>query len=243
MKKLILASVTILMMTSFAQAEMKNDAGPQRDQIIISLQKEKWVTTTTANVGVNFDIVQQKETAAELKKSIPDSLKTLAPVDSWHITSSRENKDRTGLNRWHVTAEARIPEDSVSGLNRRAEQVSRPGFNIRIGHVDFSPSLGDMEKVRSDLRDLIYKEAAAEARRLTESIPGRSYRVFYVDFGQNGGFPRPRPMRAMGLQTKEMAMSADTQNGGGNTVAELAVSRRQILSAAVIFTSDVSSEN
>lgn len=170
MKKIMLAVAIFAVMTPLAQAQMKEGHGHKRDQVIISLQKEGWVTTTSANVGVYFDIIQQKETALELKNLVLGSLKKLSDKAVWRITSSRENKDRTGLNRWHVTAEARVPEESVSGLNDRSEKASRPGFNMRIGHVNFTPSLAENEKVKSELRAEIYKEAAAEAERDRKSV-------------------------------------------------------------------------
>lgn len=238
MKKFVLATAVFLMSVPVAEIAMAEGSEAERDQIVINIKKEDWVTTNTANVGVNFDIVQQKETALELKLQVIESLDKLSKETAWHITSSRENKDRTGLNRWHVTAEARVPEKSVAGLQDRAEKVSRPGFNLRIGHVDFSPSLAEIEKIRSELRAEIYKEASEEAKRLTAAIQGRKYRVFVVDFGSNGRYPRPVPMRAMAAQSKEMVLSSDAGSGQGNGAAELAVSRKQVMSAAIILTSD-----
>ncbi len=238
MKKFVIATAVFLMTAPVAQIAMAESSETERDQIVINIKKEDWVTTNTANVGVNFDIVQQKETALELKLQVMESLDKLSKETVWHITSSRENKDRTGLNRWHVTAEARIPEQSVAGLHDRAETASRPGFSLRIGHVDFSPSLDEIEKLRSELRAKIYKEASEEVKRLNAAIQGRQYRVFVVDFGSNGRYPRPMPMRTMAAQSKEMVMSSDASSGQGNGGAELAVSRKQVMSAAVILTSD-----
>lgn len=238
MKKFVLATAVFLMSAPVAHIARAEGSQIERDQVVINIQKEDWVTTSTANVGVNFDIVQQDETALELKLQVMESLDKLSKEAAWHITSSRENKDRTGLNRWRVTAQARVPEKSVAGLHGRAEKASRPGFSLRIGHVDFSPSLAEIEQIRSELRAKIYKEASEEVKRLNAAIEGRKYRVFVVDFGGNGVFRRPVPMRAMAAQSKEMVMNSDTSNGQGNGGAELAVSRKQVMSASVVLTSD-----
>lgn len=238
MKKIMLAVALFALMTPLAQAQMKDGHGYKRDQVIISLQKEGWVTTTSANVGVYFDIIQQKETALELKNLILGSLKKLSETTDWRITSSRENKDRTGLNRWHVTAEARVSEQSVSGLNDRAEKASRPGFNMRIGHVNFTPSLAETEKVKGELRAEIYKEAAAEAERLNQTIPGTSYKIFMIDFGQMAYRANPVALRSRAAKSEQaMVSTMSSQNDQAGGGAELAVSRRQHMSATVILTS------
>ncbi|MEP3247920.1 MAG: SIMPL domain-containing protein [Sneathiella sp.] len=240
MKKFVLATVAVLMLIPVTMASADNVQKNMNDQIILNVTKEGWVTTKSARVFVNFDITQQKETAAQLKNQIVESLQKLAPEPTWHITSSRESKDRTGLNRWSVTAEARVAENSISGLSDRAEQAGRPGFKMRISQVDFSPSLAETEKLRGELRTKIYVEAKAEADRLNAAIPGRSYRVWMVDFAQNNGYRRAAPVQMMAKSARMEMDSSASGYGSESQAAELAVSRRHSLSATVILTSDPS---
>ena len=239
MKAFILATLTCLMLTPALSAGADERYEEVQDQIILNVTKEGWVTTKSARVYVNFDITQQQETASQLKNQIMESLKKLAPEPAWHITSSRESKDRTGLNRWNVSAEARIAEKSISGLSDRAEQAGRPGFKIRISQVDFSPSLAETQKLMGDLRREIYTEARAEADRLNTALPGRKYRVWMVDFSGHGQIPTRAPVQMMAkAQRMEMDNSSSFGGGAANGSAELAVSRRHALSATIILTSE-----
>ncbi len=238
MKAFILATLTCLMLTPALSVSAGEDQGMVQDQITLNVIKEGWVTTKSARVYVHFDITQQQETAAQLKNQIMESLKKLAPEPDWHITSSRESKDRTGLNRWNVSAEARVAEKSISGLADRAEQAGRPGFKIRISQVDFSPSLAETQKLMGDLRSEIYAEARAEADRLNAALPGRKYRVWMVDFTGNGQVARTVAV-PMVAKAQRMEMDSGSSYGGGSSgSAELAVSRRHTLSAMVILTSE-----
>ncbi|MEH6403567.1 MAG: SIMPL domain-containing protein [Sneathiella sp.] len=236
MMKIALLPAVLLMMTSAASAaENYRHASPQ-DKIVFSLQKEGWVTTKSAKVVVNFDIVQQQETPSELKEQVMASLKNLASEAQWQITSSVERKDSSGLNRWFVSAEARIGEKFVSGLSDRAEKTGRKGFKVRIGRVDFSPSLDEKEQGLGQLRALVYKSALEEANRLNAVIPNRAFRVYKVEFGGLNGHQRSSPQLMRSSAKAEMAMSSDAGSGGAATT-EIAVSRRQSIFATVTLSS------
>ena len=236
MMKIALLPAVLLMMTSVASAsEVYRHAAPQ-DKVVFSLQKEGWVTTKSAKVVVNFDIVQQQETPSELKEQVMASLKSLASEAQWQITSSVERKDSSGLNRWFVSAEARVGEKFVSGLSDRAEKTGRKGFKVRIGRVDFSPSLDEKEQGLGQLRALVYKSALEEVNRLNAVIPDRAYRVFKVEFGGLSGHPRATPQLMRSSVKAEMAMNSDSGSGGAATT-EIAVSRRQSIFATVTLSS------
>ncbi|MFT6559479.1 MAG: hypothetical protein ACJAYR_003363 [Sneathiella sp.] len=243
MKKIVLATVAVMMLAPTSIALADDSKAALSDQIILSVTKDGWVTTNSARVFVGFEITQQKETASELKEQIMSSLKKLSAETDWHITSSRENKDRTGLTRWSVAAEARVAENAIAGLADRAEAAGRPGFKMTVRQVDYSPSLAETEKLKSDLRAKIYAAAVDEANRLTKVIPNRSYRIQMVDF-QNIGYQPPQMMKMMARPAApRMEMDASSANaGGGNGAAELAVSRRHSMSATIILTSDKNSD-
>ncbi|GLQ05279.1 SIMPL domain-containing protein [Sneathiella chinensis] len=250
MKKLIVTIFAVLAFAPAAYADMNGHPGHghpgmgHQDRVVLNLKTQGWVTTETARVHVNFDITQQKETAAELKQQIMAALDGLAGKAQWYITSSNENKDRTGLTRWMVSAEARVGEEHVSGLADRAEKASRPGFKVNVGYVDFSPSQAEFEALRGELRETIYTNAVMEAERLNRVFKDRTYKVSMVDFLERQampGAPAPRVMHSMKMAESDAVMSSGGSASNGAT--ELAVSRRVNMSATVILTAQDKKEN
>jgi Protein of unknown function (DUF541) len=231
------SAAAILMTSSYALAQediIDFDRG--ENEVVLSLTTEGWVTTSSADVNVSFNITQQDETATDLRAEVLDKLKKLAPEEEWHVTSSRQSKDQTGLNRWFISATARVAEKNIADLQDRAAQLSRPGFKARIDYVNYAPSLAETQALMAKLRSKIYTEAAAEAGRLNKAFTGGDYKVTLVDFlPQNMQAPRlmsraskARPMMAEGM----MSTTADQQGGGG---AQMPVSRKHTLSATIVF--------
>jgi predicted secreted protein len=225
-----------LMVPALAQAE-ESDFFPLEDQVILNLQTEGWVTTETAQVGIQFNVVQQKESAGDIRQEILDKLQKLAADANWHVTSSSQSKDQTGLNRWYVSAEARIAEKHVASLQDVVEKVSRPGFKASVSYVNFSPSFEEQQTLMSDLRTQIYKLAAAEAKRLNAAFEGAKYRVRVVDF-LPAGSPSPRVMampraKAMTAEMDTAGSQSYAGNGGGG--AQMPISQKGHLSATVVL--------
>jgi len=232
MKYLALAGIVLTAMASTAQAE---PAAIVQDKVILSVTEEGWVTTRSAEVDVYFNIIQQQESADELKAEIQLSLKKLAPKTLWYITSSRQSKDQSGLNRWNVSASARVNEERVSGLRDSTRKLSRAGFKLLIARVDFSPSRAEIAKLMIDLRAKIYAKAAAEAARVSAAIGGATYQVHMVDFLGRG---EPQLEYMAQPRRKNMAvqqLSASAQGGQGGNATQMPVSRKQYLSARVIL--------
>ncbi|MCR9214152.1 MAG: hypothetical protein NXI13_10575 [Proteobacteria bacterium] len=230
MNRLVVATIAFLCLIPLASAEMPKGQRMMHDQVVLNLTTEGWVQTDTAKVSVFVDLVQQQETPEELKKRIDDSLVSLAKDAEWRVTSSNQRLDQTGLNRWYVTAEARVHESLLPGLQDRAKSASSPGYKVGISFVDFTPSLAEFEKLRADLRSDIYKQAVAEVERLNAVLPGSDYHVQKVDFVQQYAAPRMENMRAQTMMVKSQADEAGS--GGG---AQLVVSVNQSLSAQVVL--------
>ncbi|MBL4667294.1 MAG: SIMPL domain-containing protein, partial [Sneathiella sp.] len=207
MKNLALAGLSFLIVIPAVSAEPLPLA---RDTVTLSMQSEGWVTTQSANVDAFFNITQQRESASDLKMQIKASLEKLAPKANWYVTSTRVNKDNTGLNRWYVSAKARVSEMAISSLGDRAVSASRSGFKVSIGHVDFSPTLEETNALMADLRTKIYADAALEAERLSTAISGAKYHVQSVNFlNVAGDYPRPMvQMRSKNMAVQEMSVSS-----------------------------------
>lgn len=234
MNRLVIATVAFLSFAPIAvAADMPHPSFAMQDQVILELTNEGWVKTDTARVTVFVELVQQKESADELKKRIDSSLLALAKDVDWRITSSSQQLDQTGLNRWYVTAEARIPEAAISGLQDRAKEASTPGYKVSIANVDFTPSLEEFEGLRAELRSKLYQQALDEVARLNKIMPGADYHVKRIDFVQAGPMPVHDYARAQPMMKAAMAAeSAPSGQGGG---AELLVSVKQSVSARVVL--------
>ncbi|TNE37083.1 MAG: hypothetical protein EP348_06195 [Alphaproteobacteria bacterium] len=235
MNRLAIATIAFFAMISAAAAQMPHMQHPAEDKVVLTLTTEGWVKTDTARVSAIVDLVQQQGQDAEaIKKRIAASLKSLADGVEWRYISSSQRQDQTGLNRWYIMAEARVPEAKLSGLEDRAKEASSPGYKLSIQQVDFTPSLAEFEKLRADLRSDIYKQAIAEAKRLNEVMDGPDYRVRRVDFVMSrasfGNADDSRP-RAMLMKSAE---AAPANSAGGNST-DLLVSVKQSVTAEVIL--------
>ena len=231
MNRLVIATVAFLSFVPLAAAEMPHRASMMQDQIVLNLTTEGWVKTDTARVSAYIELVQQDEGAAALKNRIDGSLQSLAKDVDWRITSSRQQLDQTGLNRWYVSAEARIPESAIAGLQDRAKDASSPGYKVTISNVDFTPSLAEFEKLRADLRAEVYQQALDEVARLNKVMPGGDYHVRKVDFVQL----YPMQTRDAAPRTLMMKSNAAAESSGSQGGAELLVSVKQSVSAHVVL--------
>ncbi len=227
MNRLVVATIAFLSFVPLAAAEMPHRSHMMQDQVVLNLTTEGWVETDTARVSVYVELVQQEEAADALKSRIDGSLQSLAKDVDWRITSSRQQLDQTGLNRWYVSAEARIPEPALAGLQDRAKDASSPGYKVTISNVDFTPSLAEFEQLRGNLRAQIYQQALDEVGRLNKVMPGADYHVRKVDFVQL------YPVQAMDAAPRTMMMKSGmaAESSGSQGGAELLVSVKQSVSA------------
>ena len=133
----------------------------------------------------------------------------MAPDAEWRIVSFDRSTDQAGLERWRAVAEARLAENALGGLAEKARQASRPGLQIRIASIEFTPTLGETEAVRARLRAEIYGKAASELKALEQSFPGRKFRMGNIDFVD-------QPPIAYARKTREdmQPMAAATTHAG-----------------------------
>lgn len=153
-------------------------------------------------------------------------MKKLSPDADWRLSQFARSQDSAGLERWRVTAEARLPEKSLGGLDDRAKSLSQPGLQLRIAATQFMPTLDEREATLAKLRAALYAKAKAEAEQAAKTWPDRAYRVARVDFQQIG-----MPMARLAAQ-EAMPMAA----GGGASFApgdDLAVAQKLTLQATV----------
>lgn len=187
------------------------------DTVTLSLAAEGWVDAAAARVTVAVDSALPGEQAGSLRAKVKSTLATLLPGAEWHVTSLDRSRDQTGLERWHLEAEARADETALDGLYDRAKSQSKPGAQVTVTAIDFTPKLAEREAVMADLRAKIYAAAKDELARLTSVYPDRAFRLRDVTFVQG-----PMPMAAYKASPPAQAMmSAEAaRSSAGIGVAE-----------------------
>lgn len=209
---------------------------PVMDQVVLDLTAEDWVGTDTARVEIVADAAAAGTAGTGSDSQRDDLLKAvsaLVPDAQWRITRFDRSTDQAGLERRRAVIEARLPENALGGLADKARQSSRPGLQLRIGTIEFTPTLAETEAVRARLRTEIYGRAAAELKALEQSFPGRSFRMGNIDFAEASVPVHARKTREAG---PAMAMAAPMADGMPdeepmNVSEKLVIRARVVLSA------------
>jgi len=199
------------------------------DQIVLRLESEGWVETQTARVVAVVQTVIAGDSAQSEARGVPAILEDLAAKGDWRVVHFDRRRDASGLERWRITAETRLPEAALAGLYDRAKSISKPGRQVDVVQIDFTPTLAEREETAARLRADIYRRARAEAEAVAVIWPQRGFRVQRVDFDSDGGQPRPMPV----LRTMAASPSAertDFAGGESNPVTE-----RMVVGAVVVL--------
>lgn len=177
LKSLTVALLTVLLFSpAYAEEAQKPD-----DRVAFDLAAEDWVSTKTARVTAHVEAAVSAATAGNTRAEMIKSVNTLAAGD-WRLTSFNRGQDQTGLERWSANFESRLPENTLGGLAESARKQSKPGMQLSIIDIDFSPTLEEIETVRGNLRTQIYKKVADQLTALNGALPGRTYRIASIDF-------------------------------------------------------------
>jgi hypothetical protein len=203
---------------------------PVMDQVVLDLTAEDWVGTETARVTVSADAAATGTDAGTQRADLLKAVDGLAPDAEWRIVSFDRSTDQAGLERWRAVAEARLAENALGGLADKARQASRPGLQLRIASIEFTPTLIETEAVRARLRAEIYGKAASELKALEQSFPGRKFRMGNIDFVDQ---PPPPYVRKTREDTQPMAMAAAPGQDGPVNVSEKLVMRARVILSAV----------
>lgn len=190
-----------------APAAVRADEPPlPPDSVTLSLSAEGWVEAERARVRVAVDAALSGGEVGGLRAKLKGTLSKLVPDADWHVTDFDRAQDKAGLERWHLEAEARVKESGLDGIYDRAKELSRPGEQVTVVAVDFTPTVAEREKVMGDLRAQIYAQAKDEIARLAAVFPERKFRLREAQFGFQG--PRPLPMMKTMQGAPGMAMEA-----------------------------------
>ncbi len=233
-RRIVSASVIAVPALVLAALPSLADNQPLRqpDRVVLELAAEDWVDTKTARLTVAVDAADSSRNSGGVRGQVLAVLGGLAKDAEWHITRFDRGRDKAGLETSRVAAEARVGEGALGGIYEKARSASRPGLQVRITGIDFSPTLAENEAVRAKLRSKIYRQVSEELERLKATHPGRTFRLRSVDFVRMG--PYPVPMRDAMESAAPKQMRARALAAGGN----FGVSRRMHLVATVVLAAE-----
>jgi len=217
----------LLLLTSPVSAQVPP---PVMDQVVLDLTAEDWVGTETARVTVSADAAATGADAGSQRADLLKAVDGLAPDADWRVVGFDRSTDQAGLERWRAVAEARLAETALGGLADKARQASRPGLQLRVASIEFTPTLGETEAARARLRAEIYGKAASELKALEQSFPGRKFRMGNIDFVDQPPMANARKARE---DMPSMAMTAAPAHESPVNVSEKLVIRARVVLSAV----------
>ncbi len=151
------------------------------DTVSFTLSAEDWVVTKTAHVVLTVEAAVTAANAGSLRADMIKAVNDAAKAD-WRLTGFTRAQDQTGMERWSVAFDARLPESTLNGLADTLKKTSKAGMQISVGALDFAPTLGETEAAKAALRTRILKDAGDQLATLNATLPGRGYRIAQISF-------------------------------------------------------------
>lgn len=233
LSKLIPTLAVAALLSSPAMAQVAPAPYAPDDVVYLDLSTEGFVSTKTAKVTVGVSAAASDDKASTLRADMQKAVSELSGNAEWRLTSFNRSQDSSGLTRWDASYEARVTEKDLGGLNDRAKKVSKPGLQLRVDNIDFTPTLAEVESRKGELRTDLYKRAQDELARLNSSLPGRTYRISDISFG-TGGMPAPmmaRPMMMKAMRSDAMMAESAPAAPPVEVAQQLTVTARVVLAA------------
>jgi len=191
---LAIGAIMLVLMASLpARAASEDKTIRNDDQIVLTLAAEEFITADKPLVTINIDAAFQDAEQGRIRSDVLAALKKLDSKADWKITNLNRRTDRSGLVQWSVFAQARLDQNSLSGLEDRAKKQSRGGFTLRLGNVDWTPTMEEREAGLRVLRTKLYKQAIAERDLLNDVFGTAKFRVGLIDFVGTGPLVQSRP--------------------------------------------------
>jgi hypothetical protein len=191
--------LTSLLALSFAAPALANDIKPD-DTVSLELSAEDWVTTKTARVDLDVEAAVSAANEGTMRADMTKAVNDAAKGD-WRLTNFTRSTDQTGMERWSVTFEARLPETALNGLTDAVKKASKAGMQLKVDTVDFTPTLEETEAAKAALRTRVMKDANDQLATLNTTLAGRQYRISDISFQARpyllGGVRKPMAMMAM----------------------------------------------
>lgn len=233
MKKLALLILISCSICGNASAKIQITGDINQGNVELQLQAEQWVSTNTALVSVSADATLDKtNTLTQTREQLLKKFAELADNTTWNITTFTTSQSESGLEQMHVDAQARLQESKLTNLREKLKNLSKPGLTLRIGSIDFSPSLAEFETAKANLRSMIYSDAKNEAARLNKVYPDQNYKLYSIVF-QPSSMPQPTALNAMAAPRMGDNMGYKAAAAGAGSTAVLAVNTKIEMDATV----------
>ncbi|MEM1243540.1 MAG: hypothetical protein AAGG80_01830 [Pseudomonadota bacterium] len=192
MRNLIIIPLLLILLANFVYAGDQNQQNI--NYVVYPLTLEQWVSTDQARVVVIVNATVNDKTLATIRQQILQNLKKIIPSSSWRITNFVRSQTPAGLEQLRVTAETRVGNDQLAGLRTKTAAISRAGQKYSISAIEFSPSLAQIEQVKTQLRKQAYQRVKTEIALLQQIFPQQKYFLHQVLFQGTAIAPLPRPM-------------------------------------------------
>ena len=182
---------------------------PRLNTINYQVTAEKWVSTQTAKVTVSIDASLNQAGMDNLQSQVESSLKSVANVD-WRLVDFERTQDQSGLEKIHISAQARLATAQVTDIRTKTEKLSKPGLKYQIDSIDYTPTADDIQAAQASLRNELYQRIQAEIVALDKTFANQVYYVHDLNFGgDNNG--------SSGPMVRTMMLAAAPAQSAGNT--------------------------
>lgn len=214
---------------------MSYDSIPQ-DSVAVAIHVEEFVTSDSVKISVTANAVVPGE-GADMKKTLTEALEKAQPGAEWYFTSLTRRNNESGQEIVTATAQTRIADKDLNGLQTRLDRASYSGLKLTQGPIDYSPRKEQLDEANTKLRRKAYERALAEAtvinEVLTDGEDSARWRVGQVEFGQMADVSNAKAFggaRAMAMTLESTAMY-DAAGGAGD--AGMNLTRKMELHASV----------
>jgi hypothetical protein len=155
-----------------------------QDTVSLEIVAEKTVVNDSVKLVAEIVALVETGKAEEiLRAEIKSTMKGLVDAD-WQFTNMKRSIDDSGVERVRLQASVRVSERENYNLDKRAEQVSRPGLVIVKVEVEVDTSVPQhmLDEAESDLRVTLSAKALTERDKLSKAL-GNDYRIHALMFG------------------------------------------------------------
>lgn len=215
MRRFVVPLLAVLLVVVSPSGSVQAEIMRPDDRVTLQLTQEDWVTTKSARVTIAVEAAATGSSANALRADMAKALESVAKAE-WRLTSFNRLQDSTGLERWSASFEARLPENLLGSLADEAKRAGRAGLQLGVAHVDFTPTLEEMQAGEERLRTTLYKRANDQLAALNAAFPGRGYRLSALDFnGMDGPVAMPAIAYTKAMAVRGEAMASPPAFGDG----------------------------
>ncbi|MBA2650152.1 MAG: hypothetical protein H0U75_11295 [Legionella sp.] len=187
---LVLTSVTPLV---FAQSSGHKFL---LDKVSFQVSAKQWVSTQTALLSVSINATLNDADLVKARNDVITSLDKIAKGE-WHLVEFNRSQDTSGLEKLYVNAQARVDQAMLTDVYKNAKAVSLPGAQYQISGIEFKPSMEEIQSVRANIRQVLYKQINDELANLNKAYPHQNYSLSQLVFAEGEAIPQtPRAYQA-----------------------------------------------